>query len=392
MGSDKRPNNSAGPRRKRSTRGRAGAREVSIDVPDTPDDEQTEPSSDNTPGLNRTASSSARVSRAAPHLSRFASDDSSLAIRRTDSLLSLEALARIIDSRSGYYEECRVGPEQLRSIRSSDVRSFYQSQNEVLDGWREVDEILESQFPMEVMRRFADPVALLSQHKAQDWPVAASQRRWDEGEPAHSIRIPDEEEGYGSDEDSDSIFTHPFGHRAPRRQRRISERALNSLSGFWLSLERTRSMGAIRGDESPERSRSRTRFPLSSSMTSQLPDLEERSEAAESGVSSPTGAPRRDSAAGTATPPKKATSYGTMVVKDSDNQPTQVASPALPPASGDAAQGRRNDTVWTKADRERNSLLQSVPTHQRRIQSDEFVRWYIAGTCSQPEATLTLRS
>ena len=152
---------------------------MSIDVPDTPDDEQTEPSSDNTPGLNRTASSSARVSRAAPHLSRFASDDSSLAIRRTDSLLSLEALARIIDSRSGYYEECRVGPEQLRSIRSSDVRSFYQSQNEVLDGWREVDEILESQFPMEVMRRFADPVALLSQHKAQDWPVAEHQSRWD---------------------------------------------------------------------------------------------------------------------------------------------------------------------------------------------------------------------
>ena len=72
-------------------------------------------------------------------------------------MASLRALAHLIDGRSGYYEEARVSEEDLAQITHAGVRRFYEQQNELLDGWREVDEVLESQFPTEVMRRFSTP-------------------------------------------------------------------------------------------------------------------------------------------------------------------------------------------------------------------------------------------
>ena len=54
-------------------------------------------------------------------------------------MASLRALAHLIDGRSGYYEEARVSEEDLAQITHAGVRRFYEQQNELLDGWREVD-------------------------------------------------------------------------------------------------------------------------------------------------------------------------------------------------------------------------------------------------------------
>ena len=42
-----------------------------------------------------------------------------------------------------------------------------------------------------------------------------------------------------------------------------------------------------------------------------------------------------------------------------------------------------NMVVWTKADHERDQLLQNVPTHQRKQDSDAVVQFYINSTCEQ---------
>ena len=89
--------------------------------------------------------------------SRVGSEESVGGMKRTDSLASLRVLAQLIDGRTGYFEEARMSESALADIKNAGVREFYTQQNEHLDGWREVDEVLESQFPTEVMRRFVVP-------------------------------------------------------------------------------------------------------------------------------------------------------------------------------------------------------------------------------------------
>ncbi|PWN46750.1 hypothetical protein IE53DRAFT_391089 [Violaceomyces palustris] len=81
---------------------------------------------------------------------------------RADSLRDVQALAKLVDYRSDWYENARLSPSQIKSrtshlsrSKAQEVSNFYEKQNSILDGWREVDLILDSRFPMEVMRRFS---------------------------------------------------------------------------------------------------------------------------------------------------------------------------------------------------------------------------------------------
>ncbi|WFD33556.1 hypothetical protein MCUN1_000369 [Malassezia cuniculi] len=276
---------------------------------------------------------------------RMASSEPALGLHRTASLQSIQAFAQLIDSRSGYYEECRVPEEELAKIKNAGVREFYERQNELLDGWREVDEILESQFPNEVMRRFADPKSL---HKGTREPHL---RLVPHGRSASYANFSDED--YATDEDSDS-WSQPFAHSLNRRHRRVSERALTSLSEFWQSLEH--SGGVI---DSPAGSPPRSREPNERSLL-------------------------------IASRPSAYSTIPEGVVSENFEQHTQIenipkqskqtagpSSNATNDTANDAPAPRPNTTVWTKADHERSNLLQIVPTHHKKREADAFVQFLI---------------
>lgn len=79
----------------------------------------------------------------------------------SESVADLTLLADLIDSRSGWCEGQRQSEEQIeeqckgkpRAIRNA-IRDYYENLNYVLDGMRQADVVVESQFPAEVMRRF----------------------------------------------------------------------------------------------------------------------------------------------------------------------------------------------------------------------------------------------
>lgn len=309
-----------------------------------------------------------RGSRRASGFDRHSSEDSLARMPRNDSIRSLQALARLMDNRSGYYEDKRVTTEDISRMKKSDTREYYEEQNEVLDGWREVDEVLESQFPMEVMRRFALPQNT-GTHLYNECSLSNRQE-------TISPRNMEDEDGYATDEESDSIWTHPFSHNASRRQRRISERALTSLSGFF-NLEQNalaRNMTAGRSDtaldSSPEHPSAFGQQIRQSHDACHLDDLQEEADHGES----------HDSA--TATPATEKTPLAKQkrvaVRKLLHDNPAVAGTSYGAVNEVEHAQAlRARQEVWTKADRDRIDLLQNVPTHQRKLNTDSFVQLYI---------------
>ncbi|PKI85455.1 hypothetical protein MVES1_000353 [Malassezia vespertilionis] len=309
------------------------------------------------------------------NLKRIASDDSMTSIRRTDSMRSLRALARLIDNRSGYYEYARKSADELAQIKNKRVREYYEKQNEVLDGWREVDEVLESQFPMEVMRRFAPP-SQLNKEELHDY---CTFRLRDHPSSRHTHNYDDD--GYVTDEESDSIWTNLYPKHKVRRQRRLSERALSTLSEF-LEVDRGAQAGAtthpgMSSDSSPERSYYFSQHMRHVCAPSTLHDLQEENNESTDGFDE---APPRATNA-----PRTAKRKGRNKVRHVlANNPAVAGygtiSPGMPdqPAYTQALDRTRADMVWTKADKDRDDLLQNVPTHQRKLDMDSFVRTCIS--------------
>lgn len=304
---------------------------------------------------------------------RGMSADSAYDIRRTDSFASLRALAQLIDTRSGYYEEVRMSDEDMRMLKSSGLRAFYDEQNEVLDGWREVDEVLESQFPTEVMRRFAHP------HPHEYGTIHGF-------ESHHGLNIrkdyphrhpEDYDDGCVTDDD-EFVDTHPFSQHSMRRTRRMSERALTHMAGVMSRGSRVDLAAESLQDLSSS-------GVISESLRDRpsLADLLEHPEGNEDSV-----ATTPESSAHRGRPVKLQQSRSTLRHLLASNpamqSPRREASPAkmdpeplceLPLANPVAV--RPVGTVWTKADHERDQLLQNVPTHQRKQDSDAFVQLYI---------------
>ncbi|WFD00649.1 hypothetical protein MYAM1_003400 [Malassezia yamatoensis] len=301
------------------------------------------------------------------HIARQSSEESLSHIQRSNSIRSLQALARLIDHRSGYYEESRKDQEDIDRIPKWDVRQFYEKQNLVLDGWREVDEVLESQFPQEVMRRFVMPPT--SQNLPGRTPAVKK------SEEVQRSGTNDDDDGYLTDEESDSIWTHPFSHQSKRRQRRISERALTSLSGFFnleqsaLSHSAVSARSELSDLSSPERVSPFGQRMRQSHDACNLQDL------AEEGATSPM---RGDDQA--------SVSEHTNLMQKGKDSLRKILS--TNPAVAGESYGATNEwttsgpsvsakKVWTKADRDRNDLLQTVPTHRRKLDTEAMINLYI---------------
>lgn len=311
---------------------------------------------------------------------RSMSNDSGHKIQRTDSIASLLALAQLIDTRSGYYEEVRMSEDDMRMLKGAGLRAFYEDQNEVLDGWREVDEVLESQFPTEVMRRFAlpHPQTYGTMHGFESHHGLNLRKDYPHRHPE------DHEDGCITDED-EFLDDHPFSQHSMRRKRRISERALTNMAG---TLANRGSRVDLAAESLQDLS---TSGILSESLRDRpsLADLLEQPEGEEDAMPDNHAPPGRRSR-----PPKLHQSRSTLrrllaanpamqspcteepAQADSDTELVQAPSAAVSDASR-ALTVRPAGAVWTKADHERDQLLQNVPTHQRKQDIDAFVQLYI---------------
>lgn len=337
--------------------------------------------------------------RAQTHPAMSMSDDMLSSMHRSDSIASLRAFAHLIDARTNYYEEARKSAEELSRIKNSDVRAFYEEQNELLDGWREVHEVLESQFPTEIMRRFAMPLP----HRARVRSVLGA---------VDEMCVGDDEQT-STDDENDSNWAHPFSQHAARRPRRISDRALTSLSGFFSrepgvarhgsradlatdldELSRSVNVAEMIRDrasladvlEQPEpneddddglvltRTKSQLRGPPRRShstlqrLLSEHPPSMSSSPSPYGTLSPRSNSPKRDASV-TPAPP----------APESKSEPPAISTERTPLQASEAR--RAPAEVWTKADNDRHQLLQNVPTHQRKQDQDQFVRLYINGTC-----------
>ncbi|KOS14265.1 cation diffusion facilitator [Malassezia pachydermatis] len=318
-------------------------------------------------------------------------------MRRSDSIASLRAFAQIIDGRSGYFEDVRKTDDEIRAIKNADVRAFYEGQNAVLDGWREVDEVLESQFPTEIMRRFSMPYMpnLTGLIHGFESPHGLNHRS------DYPHRHPeDHDDGFGTDEESDSIWSHPFSHHSMRRSRRISERALTSLSGFFGQE------GNLSGSQSRVDLAAESLQDLSKSLAVNehnkerptLADLIEHPELTESeddeglmlakhkkkfhnkhSLKESRSMLRRMLTSNPAMYSTDAQKYGAILKLDAAVvSPITKSTPKVDEVAVTIPTNRpRTDQVWTKADHERDKLLQNVPTHQRKQDTDAFVQFYI---------------
>ncbi|KAE8219648.1 hypothetical protein CF319_g6695 [Tilletia indica] len=150
--------------------------------------------------------------------------------QRVESLCDVTALANLVDDRGGQYESFGLNEDQVREhvkkapkkIRSA-LQEYYDSQMEIIDGWREADEILESSFPAEVLRRYGtedDVERFLAKSRF-------SQLHLNRLAPAD---LDDSDTGYDEDGENDDDDDE---EGTPRRG--SIARAASALSGFWFN-------------------------------------------------------------------------------------------------------------------------------------------------------------
>ena len=189
---------------------------------------------------------------------------------RAESLRDVAALAKLVDYRSNWYEDHRVSEDEIRQRtkgfgwgKASAITAFYERQNEILDGWREVDEILDSRFPEEVMRRFAmHDEEQRRQQKALDSKASRIRNgRIDDSS--------DTDDGNASDDEGDEGLL--IGKRNKKSLKRsFSAKAVNALSGFWFNQpenKRSSSRGASDRESDLESGLTARHRPSASSAT-----------------------------------------------------------------------------------------------------------------------------
>lgn len=137
------------------------------------------------------------------------------------SLQDLSSLGKLVDDRTGYHEDKRVSDAELSRIgkqkNGKEIREYYEKLNEILDGWREVDEILDSKFPEEVMLKFG------SVEEVEQFNGNRKRLPWLEGE----LESEGTESGYQEEsEESDDEL-----HR--KNGRSSLARAASALSGWF---------------------------------------------------------------------------------------------------------------------------------------------------------------
>ncbi|SNX88039.1 related to cation diffusion facilitator 10 [Melanopsichium pennsylvanicum] len=155
-----------------------------------------------------------------------------------ESVRNISVLANLVDYRSNYYEDHRVFEEEIKHrtshlswSKASAVADYYERLNDTLDGWREVDEILDSRFPDEVMRRFNQQDERHRHNQHRHKPSHKPKRR-NKQHPHNGSKSRVESDGNVSDEEE----TEGEGTRKSRRslKRSFSAKAVDVFSGLWF--------------------------------------------------------------------------------------------------------------------------------------------------------------
>ncbi|UZJ57377.1 hypothetical protein CBS101457_006697 [Exobasidium rhododendri] len=159
------------------------------------------------------------------------------------SLQDLTILNSLVDDRTGYYEEQRVTDEFISKAtkgkkNGSEILAYYERMNGILDGWREVDEILDSQFLEEVMRRFG---------------TVEEVERMKNGKRKKMTWLAEESDGEDSGYQEESEISDEEGAAEFKRRESLATRAASALSGFWFGSSTPnphRGKGRLRDEES----------------------------------------------------------------------------------------------------------------------------------------------
>ena len=159
---------------------------------------------------------------------------------RAESVRNISALANLVDYRSNYYEDHRVSEEEIKHrtshlswAKASAVCDYYERLNETLDGWREVDEILDSRFPDEVMRRFNEQDERHAKKQRRFKPSQKSKRRNKKDSNLNGGRkTPVESDGNVSDEEETEEEERGRAKRPLKRS--FSAKAIDAFSGLWF--------------------------------------------------------------------------------------------------------------------------------------------------------------
>lgn len=159
---------------------------------------------------------------------------------RADSVRNISALANLVDYRSNYYEDHRVSEEEIKHrtkhlgwSKASAVCDYYERLNETLDGWREVDEILDSRFPDEVMRRFIQQDELRNKKHHRPRPSKKGKRRNKQDQQQQNGRkTPVESDGNVSDEEETE--EEERGRVGRSLKCSFSAKAIDAFSGLWF--------------------------------------------------------------------------------------------------------------------------------------------------------------
>ncbi len=152
---------------------------------------------------------------------------------------NISALANLVDYRSNYYEDHRVSEEEIKHrtkhlgwSKASAVCDYYERLNETLDGWREVDEILDSRFPDEVMRRFTEQDERAARKKRHN-KQKSKRRLKQQQQQQNGRKTPVESDGNVSDEE-ETEEEQDRGRGRTSLKRSFSAKAINAFSGLWF--------------------------------------------------------------------------------------------------------------------------------------------------------------
>ncbi|EST06859.1 Cation efflux protein [Kalmanozyma brasiliensis GHG001] len=161
---------------------------------------------------------------------------------RAESVRNISVLANLVDYRSNYYEDHRVSEEEIKHrtrhlgwSKASAVSEYYERLNDILDGWREIDEILDSRFPEEVMRRFSqqDETRDKKKHRPKPGHKAKKRRNKQQQQQQQQQTQAVESDGNISDEEeTDEEETRGRNKRPLKRS--FSAKAINAFSGLWF--------------------------------------------------------------------------------------------------------------------------------------------------------------
>ncbi|KAJ9476114.1 hypothetical protein PHBOTO_006190 [Pseudozyma hubeiensis] len=317
---------------------------------------------------------------------------------RAESVRNISVLANLVDYRSNYYEDHRVSEEEIKHrtkhlkwSKASAVCDYYERLNETLDGWREVDEILDSRFPDEVMRRFTEQSDEHAKKHHKSKSTRKPKRKNRDRTAQNGRKTPVESDGNVSDEE-ETEEEEERGRRKSSLKRSFSAKAIDAFSGLWFGtsgspsasnrddLERGRPSHPHRHDSRPLKGKA---FDLASATEEDEDASDQPGDSSQPLSSSPSANnPARPSSSRRDYGATSASSAGQLYdklrregrieqIRRSESQ-LALSSGANSPALASGAQTPTDDvsSPASKANTIRPSQIENIPEHEAYDSSD----------------------